>query len=86
MYELPVDLDRDVTEVPPTGQYRVYDRRTWDGPMVNLVGDFPSFTMAMDFLRLARHPFTRVVVNDMGVVIGSFTPSSAGLPDAGSES
>ncbi len=86
MYALPLDLDRSPDQLPPVGQWRVIDLTRWDGWLVRVVGDYAGLSEAMDQLKLARHPYTRAVINDMGVQISSVTPGSDDVPQAGSES
>ncbi len=86
MYELPLNLDRDVSQLPPIGQWRVVDFVRWNGPVVCVVGDYTDFSAAMDQLRCARYPYTRRVINDMGVEVAGFTPGEDGVPQAGAES
>jgi hypothetical protein len=86
MNELPVDLDRNPAWIPSLGQWRVIEREEWDSTRAQIVGDYPTLSLAMEEVKRARYPHTRTVINDLGVAVAGFTPASAGAPDAGGES
>jgi hypothetical protein len=86
MYDLPLDLDQNPEWVPPFGNWRVLDLERWDSRKATVVGDFPSLGAAMDQLHLVRYPKSRTVINDMGVVVATVSPSSKGTPNSGAES
>ncbi|MCC6934695.1 MAG: hypothetical protein IT406_03365 [Candidatus Yanofskybacteria bacterium] len=60
--------------IAPAGQWRVVETDGFHGPVRKVVGDFDDSLMARGAMERCERPFARVIYNDRGVQVMSFTP------------